>query len=49
MISPLEINNDPRIPLNQLIEADIVYVKDFTKPENLSDEQLNHLIYLCGA
>lgn len=43
MISPLVINNDPRIPLNQLIEADIVYVKDFTKPENISNEQLKHL------
>lgn len=43
MISPLVINNDPRIPLNQLIEADIVYVKDFTKPESISNEQLKHL------
>jgi FkbM family methyltransferase len=43
MIAPLVINNDPRIPLNQLIEADIVYVKDFTKPESISDEQLKHL------
>lgn len=43
MIAPLVINGDPRIPLNQLIEADIVYVKDFTKPENISDEQLKHL------
>lgn len=38
MIAPLTINNDPRIPLNQLLEADIVYVKDFTNPENISDE-----------
>jgi FkbM family methyltransferase len=43
MITPLIIKGDPRIPLNQLIEADIVYVKDFTKPENMSDEQLKHL------
>ena len=43
MITPLVINNDPKISLNQLIEADIVYVKDFTKPENISDEQLKHL------
>ncbi len=43
MITPLIINGDPRIPLNQLIEADIVYVKDFTKPENITDEQLKHL------
>lgn len=43
MIAPLVINGDPRIPLNQLIEADIVYVKDFTKPQNITDEQLKHL------
>ena len=43
IIAPLVINGDPRIPLNQLIEADIVYVKDFTKPENISDEQLKRL------
>ena len=43
MIAPLVINSDPRIPLNQLIEADIVYVKDFTKPQNIGDEQLKHL------
>jgi FkbM family methyltransferase len=43
MIAPLLINGDPRIPLNQVIEADIVYVKDFTKPQNISDEQLKHL------
>jgi FkbM family methyltransferase len=49
MISPLVINNDSRIPLNQLIEADIVYVKDFTKPENISDEQLKHLALISHA
>jgi FkbM family methyltransferase len=43
MITPLVINGDPKIPLNQLIEADIVYVKDFTKPQNIDDEQLKHL------
>lgn len=43
IISPLVVNNDPRVSLNQLLEADIVYVKDFTKPENISDEQLKYL------
>ena len=28
---------------NQLIEADVVYVRDFTQPQNLSPEQLKHL------
>jgi FkbM family methyltransferase len=43
IIAPLVVNNDPRVPLNQLLEADVVYVKDFTKPENINDEQLKHL------
>jgi hypothetical protein len=43
MITPLVINGDPRIPLNQLIEADIIYVKDFTRPQYIGDEQLKHL------
>lgn len=34
---------DPRRPINQLLEADIVYVRDFTRAEEMSDEQLTHL------
>lgn len=41
-ISPCVINNDPRIPLNQLLEADIAYVRDFIHPEKMNDEQLKH-------
>ena len=43
IISPLVINNNPTIPLNQLMEADMVYVRDFTKPDSMSNEQLKHL------
>jgi len=49
MITPLVINNNPRIPLNQVIEGDVVYVRDFTKPENISDEQLKHLALISHA
>jgi FkbM family methyltransferase len=34
---------DPRQPVNQLLEADIVYVRDFTQTDSMSDEQLKHL------
>lgn len=34
---------DPRQPVNQLLEADIVYVRDFTRMDSMSDEQLKHL------
>ena len=43
IISPMVVNNNPRHPLNQLLEADMVYVRDFTKPESMTDEQLKHL------
>jgi FkbM family methyltransferase len=42
-VSPLVINNDPRMALNQLLEADIVYIRDIARPDLLSDEQLKHL------
>jgi FkbM family methyltransferase len=42
-IAPSVINNNPYQPLNQLLEADIVYVRDFSHAETMSDEQLKHL------
>jgi FkbM family methyltransferase len=38
---------DPRRPLNQLLEADMVYVRDFTQAESMSDEQLKHLALIA--
>jgi FkbM family methyltransferase len=43
IISPCIVNNDPGVPLNQVVEADVVYVKDFIRPDWLSDEQLKHM------
>jgi hypothetical protein len=42
LIAPL-IGNDPHQGINQLIEADIVYVRDFFKPDLIETEQLKHL------
>jgi FkbM family methyltransferase len=42
-VAPCVVEGDPRRPLNQLLEADIVYVRDFSDPRALSDEQLKHL------
>jgi FkbM family methyltransferase len=33
--------------LNQLTEADIVYVRDFTRPDVITDEQLKHLALIA--
>jgi FkbM family methyltransferase len=42
-ITPTIRNNDPRLPFNQLLEADIVYIKDIIHPDGLSDLQLRKL------
>jgi FkbM family methyltransferase len=44
-IAPCAVN--PTQPLNQLLEADIVYVRDFTQPDLMSDEQLKHLALIA--
>ncbi|QZT63301.1 FkbM family methyltransferase [Mycolicibacterium austroafricanum] len=46
-IAPYVVNNNPRWALNQLLEADIVYVRDFARPDSLSDEQLKHLALIA--
>jgi hypothetical protein len=43
MIGPLFDVSNPYAGLNQLLEADIVYVRNFTKPDAMSDEQLGQL------
>jgi FkbM family methyltransferase len=42
-ISPYVVPGRPRDAVNQLLEADIVYVRDFARPESMSDEQLKQL------
>src|ERR1019366_6359747 len=38
---------NPYAALNQLLEADMVYVRDFTQPQRMSDEQLKHLAIIA--
>jgi FkbM family methyltransferase len=42
LIAPA-VSRDPTKAMNQLLEADIVYVRDFTRPERMSAEQLKQL------
>jgi FkbM family methyltransferase len=42
-IAPCVVKGNSMQPLNQLLEADVVYVRDFSRPESMSDEQLKHL------
>lgn len=46
-IAPFVFDHEPRLALNQLLEADIVYVRDFARPDSLSDEQLKHLALIA--
>jgi FkbM family methyltransferase len=46
-IAPAVINNNPHRGLNQLLEADIVYVRDFSRPGLIRDEQLKHLALIA--
>ena len=42
MIAPMTAKT-PYEGINQLLEADVVYVRDFMHPERMSAEQLKHL------
>jgi FkbM family methyltransferase len=42
-IAPLQFHGSAQQSIHQLLEADIVYVKDFVNPASMSDEQLKHL------
>lgn len=46
-ISPVRRNNDFRQPFNQLLEADVVYVRDPTTPERWDPEVLRRLALIA--
>jgi FkbM family methyltransferase len=47
MILPLHDQSKPFAAMNQLLEADIVYVRDFSQPSSMSHEQLKHLAIIA--
>jgi FkbM family methyltransferase len=47
IIAPTVMGNDFRRPLNQLLEADIVYIRDIVHPDPIPDETLRHTAYLA--
>jgi FkbM family methyltransferase len=46
-LAPVVYDGDFRRPMHQLLEADLVYVRDFTRPADLTDEQLRHLALIA--
>jgi FkbM family methyltransferase len=48
-ISPLEFGGNPTQPLNQLLEADLVFVRDFIHSDSMSSDQLKHLCLIAHS
>ena len=46
-IAPAIAGNDPRVALNQLLESDIVYIRDLTRPDDFTDLQLKKLAVIA--
>lgn len=46
-IAPAVIDGDPAKPLNQLLEADVVYIRDVRDMRTLSDAQLRHMALIA--
>ncbi len=46
-IAPYVHEGDPRNPLHQLLEADLIYVRDFIRADGADDEQLQHLALIA--
>jgi hypothetical protein len=46
-IAPVTFGGDFRVPGNQLLEADAVYVRDFGQAEKMSEEQLAQLAMIA--
>jgi FkbM family methyltransferase len=43
VVQPMLINNDIRAGLSQVLAADVVFVRDLSAPEKLSDSELLHM------
>jgi FkbM family methyltransferase len=46
-LSPMVVGNEPNRGIRQLLETDMVYVRNFSKPENMSTEQWKHLALIA--
>ena len=46
-LSPLVIDGDSQKGIRQLLEADVVYVRDFSRTENMNGEQWKHLAMIA--
>lgn len=53
MLAPFVLDNDPQQVLNQIVEADVMYVRNFFSPTAMTVEQWKHLaliaFYCCAS
>jgi hypothetical protein len=47
IIAPGIVSGDLRFAINQVVEADAVYIRDYTRLECIPDEELKHLILVA--
>jgi FkbM family methyltransferase len=48
-IAPLQFEENPAKAFNQMLEADLVYVRDFVHPDSMSAEQLKQLCLIMHS
>ncbi|HKD29131.1 MAG TPA: FkbM family methyltransferase [Xanthobacteraceae bacterium] len=48
-IAPIQFEGNPTQALNQLLEADVVYVRDFVHPDGMSSDQLKQLCLIAHS
>ena len=46
-LSPMVVGNAPNRGIRQLLETDMVYVRDFSRPDNMTVEQWKHLALIA--
>jgi FkbM family methyltransferase len=46
-IAPVTYDGDPNKAMHQLLDGDLVYVRDFTNPYTMTDDQVRHLALLA--
>ena len=46
-IAPMVVGDAPNRGIRQLLETDMIYVRDFSRPENMSAEQWKHLALIA--
>jgi FkbM family methyltransferase len=48
-VAPLQFGGNPAQPLNQVLEADVVYVRDFVHADRMSSDQLKQLCLIAHS